>query len=370
MNHNYRIVIPPTTNHQVIVNPHFNPNFVRHWTGQGLPAPPPVRSNFVHINPAFFPSSNVNHPTNPPPNSSKIIVNPKFFPVVHQQQQEQQTVLPTQSVAEPKLLTHQNVVPAVKVTSFKPAAVLNSKTTWTKPSPIRLPSTGDRSRLKLNFSNQPQVKSKYKWKKVESPNKPLSKHAYKLVRKTPLMKPPKLATLLLHRPADPLKWRLTPPKLTSTPVESPVIGLKSYKHRSLKSRFKLDNRVGKKKANTKQSTSKLLPKILQTKYRLVRSKLATRTGVNRTFSNFKSSLSRTNRTLNRLALKPTKSPSKKTSKTTKAKKKQRQRYYDEEESKQQSGDTAMLDQSVAIGEKPSGRPNRLPLGELPSFITL
>ena len=85
--HNYRIVIPPSANHPVIVNPHFNPNFVRQWTGQALPVPPPVRNNFVHVNPAFFQSTNVNYPPNPPPNYSKIIVNPKFFPVVQQQEQ-------------------------------------------------------------------------------------------------------------------------------------------------------------------------------------------------------------------------------------------------------------------------------------------
>ena len=295
------------------------------------------------------------------------------------QQQEQQTVsvqATTPSLTEPKVSQsdYQSVpVSKLEVTSFKPAPI-NSKTTWTKPSPIRLSSSsGDRSRRKLNLSNNPHVKSKYKWKKVESsPQKPNSKQVYKLIRKTPLLKPPKLATLLLHRPADPLKWRLTPPKLTSTPVgSSSAMGTKGSKHRSVKSRFKLDNRTPKKKLSTKQSPAKTLPKILQTKYRLVRNKLANRsaTAVNRSFSNFKSSLTRPNLKLNRLI---SAKPAKKTAKVSKAAKKQRKRYYDEEESKQQSAaeDTIVLDESVEIGEKPCGTKNRAPLGLLPSFITL
>jgi hypothetical protein len=317
------------------------------------------------------------HPPNPPPNYSKIIVNPKFFPVVHHQEQQSVAVQPTQSLPEPKVSQcDYQLVPVAKpkVTSFKPAPI-NSKTTWTKPNPIRLSSSsGDRSRLKLNLSNNPHIKSKYKWKKVEcSPHKPKSKQVYKLIRKTPLLKPPKLATLLMHRPADPLKWRLTPPKLTSTPLgSSSAIGTKGFKPRSLKSRFKLDNRMTKKKLNTKQSPSKNLPKILQTKYRLVRNKLANRSsvvGVNRSFTNFKSSLTRPNLKLNRLI---SAKPVKKTVKVSKSAKKQRKRYYDEEESKQQSAveDTSVLDESVEIGEKPSGTKNRAPLGLLPSFITL
>ena len=375
--------------------PHMNPATF-HWNqnlqwslpsssteAAARPGPSAIRGNFVHVNPAFF------QPNLPPPNElsnpKRIIVNPKFFPHIQNEmttpvsttqdilnveriplaQNVQLSNLKTIKMAnQPKIKSITQPTSNLKIENKALKSVLHLK-----PSPIR-PHVGDRSKLtKLNFSNSPG-RSKYKWRKMETPLKAATiKHAYKLVRKAPGTKLPKMASMLtLH--AHDFKM-LTPPKLTSTPIEA----------QSSNSRFKLDNRVRNKRKLIKSSSPRAsLPKIIHNNYQLIRNKCwkpnvnlakfaVNRSTVNRSFTNFKSPLcrplvhrgSRLQRLVN--AVKPNKS----TKKVKTTKNKTRKRYYDDE-AKAKVDDEVLDDTEIA--EKPSGPKIRTPLGALPSFITL
>lgn len=379
---------------------HVNPTSLNWQWNYVVPGPPAVRGHYVHVNPAFF------QPNVPPPpelpNRKRIIVNPKFFPHV---QPEKNIGIPSnyQEVyrAERIVLVQKDEVPYMdrqavqeKVKANKqPISTLDihnseqiAQQQHTKPSPIR--HLADRRKLtKFNFTTNP-VRSKYKWRKMESPLKTIAiKHAYKLVRKC-VVKSPKLVNRFTQRGQHYAFKTLTPPKLTSTPIE---------KHSPANSRFKLDNRVLK----TKKRTSKIasprasLPKILQSKYRLIRNKcwksnsltlgkfglivnrsvinrsIASRSVVNRNFTNFKSPLctplAHHSSRLQRLAVI---SKSNKTVKKTKTSKKKKQKRYYDEETKAKPDEEVLDDVDVEIVEKPSGPKMRTPIGVLPSFITL
>lgn len=375
---------------------HVNPASLNWQWNQVMPGPAAVRGNFVHVNPAFFQPNMA-----PPPelaNPKRIIVNPKFFPHV---QPENNTGISSTSqevknlervpivLKDQSLILNRAVFQQEVKENKQPLMTLKSHNSQqiaqqcnTKPSPIR--HIAERRKLtKLNFINHP-IRSKYKWRKMESPLKATAiKHAYKLVRKS-VVKSPKLASFSTNRTYHALRL-LTPPKFTSTPTETQP---------PANSRFKLDNRVtkSKKKANRSSSPRMSIPKILQNKYRLIRNKcwksnnltltksginrsivnhrsIVSRSVVNRSFTNFKSPLCRPivhhNSRLQRLAVvvKPNKSIKK--TKTTKCK--TRKRYYDDEA---KPDDEVLDDVDVEIAEKPSGPKNRTPIGALPSFITL
>ncbi len=367
--------------------PHVNPVNL-HWNlqwNQAKPGASTVRGNVVHVNPAFFQPklTSLNGMSNP----QKIIVNPKFFPHVQNETTPSTGLLsPTQDVlyAEripPFQINHVSNLKSNKITNpqkskatsqtilnvEKPRQVLLHNM---KPSPIR--HVGDRSKLtKLHFISNPS-RSKYKWRKIDSPLKSVTiKHAYKLVRKASVAKSPKITNMLTLRAQHDIFMMLTPPKLTSTPIET----------QPSNSRFKLDNRVRNKKKAIKNSSSRsLLPKILHNKYQFIRNKclksnnlnlakFAINRSVNRSFTNFKSPLcrpllhhsSRLQRMVN--AVKPNRS----IKKTKSTKNKTRKRYYDGE-AKAKLDDEVLDD--IEIAEKPSGPKIRTPLGALPSFITL
>lgn len=362
--HGYLIPNYPT---QQFLQPHVNPNFLRQWNQQFQRPmlPPAFRPNIVHVNPAFFnPSSDPNLP-----NPKKIIVNPKFFPQV--QQPEAAKVIPTTATTE------------------KPIS---------KPSPIQAPKSVDSPRFpKLPQRPTSLPKNKYKWKKSESPLKPPTpskQTRYKLIRKATTVKSPKLSMLLLNKQlfVKPGLW-LSPPKLASTPIKSPGI------IKTTKSRFKLDNR--KKKTVKPSLSSPAVVKQPVANNKIWRSKAVVKWYrnqqppssiiVNRSFTNFKSPLTRSHlnpvlpprgsRKLQRLfaAIKPIKSTTvhnkknKSIDKPNKTKiRKTRKRYYDEEEtrSSQPSCKDETLGEEIEIAVKPSGAKERTPLGALPSFITL
>lgn len=377
---------------------HVNPASLNWQWNQAMPGPSTLRGNFIHVNPAFF-QTNVA----PPPellNPKRIIVNPKFFPHV-QPERNTGTSSASHEVKNveiiPAVLRDQapnlNRVVIQEETKEKKQHImaLNSHNSQPiaqhhmKPSPIR-PISERRKLTKMDFTNQP-MRSKYKWRKMESPLKAIAtKHAYKLVRKS-VVKSPKLASLSTHRAQYHASRLLTPPKFTSTPTETQP---------PINSRFKLDNRVTKnKKKATKSSSPRVsLPKVIQNKYRLIRNKcwksknltltksginrsiinhrsVVSRSVVNRSFTNFKSPVCRPmahhSSRLQRLAvvIKPNKSIKK--TKTTKSK--TRKRYYDDE-AKAKPDDEVLDDVDVEIAEKPSGPKNRTPIGALPSFITL
>lgn len=365
---------------------HVNPaKFNIQWN-QPIPASSSLhRGNFIHVNPAFF--TPVLAPQIELTNPKRIIVNPKFFPQIQQElvpeispngpnivnsgpnpptQQDKDlgtninriTVQPKARPANP-VLSHQKVTQTI----LHPYA---------KPSPIRHAS--DRKKLTKLGPNSNPLRNKYKWRKIESPlkNTAIVKHAYKLVRKAPVLKSPKLASLLTLRAQNDTLKMFTPPKLTSTPIET----------RSRNSRFKLDNRSKTRKKTAKGVSPRAsFPKALQNKYQMVRNKIwkpshltlakfsVNRSVVNRSFTNFKSPLCRPivhhSRKLQRLVdvVKLNKS----TKKTKTARNKTRKRYYDDQ-AKAKSDDEVLDD--VEIGEKPSGPKIRTPIGSLPSFITL
>lgn len=360
---NYHLQQQAIPSHPYPANAHVNPNFIRQW-GQQAQYVATTRANVVHVNPAFFQPQPLEVPS-----TNKIIINPKFFPQVQ----------PERIVVE--------TAPPIAHASSKPTLTAAATS---KPSPIRPPAAAnDRSKLgRLNFAQYP-AKNRYRWKKADSPSKMASttkQTLYKLVRKAPALKSPKLATLLTHRPrySHSSKW-LSPPKLTSTPIESTSKGLKS--------RFKLDNR---KKKLVNRSVNKSLTKIPvkphTPKSHHVRNKswrpaaLAKwynqRVATKSNFTNFKSPLSRSphvvlhrNGKLQRLvaAIKPAKVAKKPTTqKATKpSKAKARKRYYDETSSTREELHTTTLnDSDIEIAVKPSGSKQRTPLGTLPSFITL
>lgn len=366
--------------------PHVSPANL-HWNmqwNQAIPAASTVRGNLVHVNPAFFQPKFTS--LNEVPHSKRIIVNPKFFPHVQNETTPAGLSSTTQDVLNAerippfqnsqvsnlksnKITNHQQnkATPQTILNMEKPRQVLLHNM---RPSPIR--HVGDRTKLtKLHFINNPS-RSKYKWRKMESPLKSVTiRHAYKLVRKASVAKSPKMANMLTLRAQHDTFKMLTPPKLTSTPVEA----------QPSNSRFKLDNRARNKKKSIKSSSPRsLLPKILHNKYQLIRNKclksnnlnlakFAINRSVNRSFTNFKSPLCRPlvqhSKRLQRMvnAVKPNRS-SKKTKST---KNKTRKRYYDEE-AKAKLDDEVLDD--IEIAEKPSGPKIRTPLGALPSFITL
>lgn len=382
---------------------HVNPASLNWQWNQVVPGPPAVRGNFVHVNPAFF-QPNVLPPPELP-NPKRIIVNPKFFPHVQSEKNigiplNCQEVYHAERVVlvqndEISSMDRQAVQQKVKA-SKQPISTLNMQNSeqiaqqqQTKPSPIR--HLADRRKLtKFNFINN-SVKSKYQWRKMESPLKTIAiKHAYKLVRKS-AVKSPKIINRFTQRGQHHIFKTLTPPKLTSTPIE---------KQPPANSRFKLDNRVAKtkKKANKIASPRTSLPKILQSKYRLIRNKcwksnsltlgklgsnhsivsrsvinrsIATRFVVNRSFTNFKSPLctpsAHHGSKLQRLAV--INKSNKSIKKTKTSKKKAQKRYYDEE-TKAKPDEEVLDDVDVEIVEKPSGPKTRTPIGVLPSFITL
>lgn len=365
---------------------HVNPaKFNLHWNqAQAIGIPASTRGNVVHVNPAFLQSKIPL--TNNMPNSNRIIVNPKFFPHV-----QNEMLNGEQSAVHDNINIKPASLPQIRQTvtgPFKQQVVNSSRplvsnhkmlmtqhlTYHAKPSPIKHVSDRNNKLSKLNTNGH--ARSKYKWRKTESPLKSTTiKQKYKLIRlKGAVNKSQKMMGMSnrfrSHHHHDPLKM-LTPPKLTSTPIET----------RPVNTRFKLDNR-GKSKKKV------LLPKILQTKYRLIRSKIsnkpvhvlttpvkfsANRSIVHRNFSNFKSPLSRplVHRKLLRLvnAVKTNKNTTKKTKSSPK--KKTRKRYYDDSEQiPKAKAEDEVLGCDVEIAEKPVGSKIRAPIGILPSFITL
>ena len=337
---------------------HVNPNFMRQWSQQAQYVAP--RAN-VHVNPAFFPPQTVEMPS-----TNKIIVNPRFFPQVQPAE---------------KLVESVPVLP-LKIESL---TIPVTATCSNKPSPVRHPVgslVNDRSKLaRLNFSHT-AVKNRYKWRKVDSPSKSASstkQTLYKLVRKAPALKSPKLSALLAHRPRyDTSKW-LSPPKMTSTPIESPGKGIKS--------RFRLDNR--KKKMVNKSTNKSTIKATLKSKVNQpARNKCwrpaamakwysHQRSAAKNSFTNFKSPLSRSQHIvlprqgkIQRLvaAVKPTSKTTKKAAKP--AKTKTRKRYYEESGSGLEEANSILGDDDMEIGVKPANSKKRTPLGILPSFITL
>lgn len=368
--------------HYVHVNP-ANLNWQWNHGAGGLPI---SQGSYVRVNPAFFQQ---NLPTCDASNPKRIIVNPKFFPQV---QHEKTSNLPSthlENVSKSHVLKVQNahpsnvndielVQPVKKQPGSKPAVNqhhVNVRSTeklkgYSKPSPIRHP--GDRSKLtKFNFTNTP-LKSKYKWKKTESPlkNAVAVKHAFKLVRVTPVLKATRESTFPSRQ--NSFKF-LTPPKLTSTPIET----------QRTNSRFKLDNRTKNKKKSTKYSNPRTsLAKILLNKYKLIQNKcwkpshlsfvkFGANRSVNRGFTNFKSPLNKPI-VLRNSKFVLTQQQMLKKNKTNKKKvkspkKKARSRYYDDASCPKPEEETF---EDVEITAKPSGPKIRTPLGALPSFITL
>lgn len=389
---------------------------------------PSVRGNLVHVNPAFLqpPPAPVAHP-----GPNKIIVNPRFFPQVHHSNVQSQAVntgKPTSFAAttenltdkftastDPNSRSHSREPPqrivllpsekakvssdqsrfkiktnlkvvnvpsssSANFTSKSPSQHIKAQTpppshakrfvVVHKPSPIRLNNRVVKLSPKLKVL-QANLKNKYKWKKGESPLKPLIlQNAYKIVRKS---SPGKSSRLSLSRKISPFNslMILTPPKLASTPVET----------ESVKSRFKLDNRVNDKKKAVKSGSPRgLLTKILKSKYKIVRNKLfkpnssavirASFTSVSRSFTNFttfnKSLLNRSKVHRQVIVKKPVKIP-KKSKAATKAKKSNR--YYDNDSVLKTKAEEDKHD-DVEVVENSSGPTPRAPIGTLPSFITL
>lgn len=368
---------------------HVNPaKFNWQWNqAQEIPlATATTRSNVVHVNPAFL------QPTIPlcsgMPNSNRIIVNPKFFPHVQNdlatagssKVSEAQTLKPTPSLAPTDHIKSLRNANAMKIS---PQAKANKPHYLNLKMPNHLTSyfsstikpVGDRNKISKMVHSQ--GKSKYKWRKLESPIKLTAtiKQPYRLVRKGLTIKSQKVVNPSNVRLQNESFKNLTPPKFTSTPLGA----IPTF------TRFKLDNRSKTKKKVFKTSTSPRasITKVLQSKYQLVRNKSSkpalltpvkftvNRSIVNRSFSNFKSPICRPlvhhgNKLLRLVNVVKTNKTVKKIKAT---KNKTRKRYYDDDEVKAKSDDE-VLEGDVEIAEKPTGSKNRAPLGVLPSFITL
>lgn len=348
------------------ITPHINPNFMKHWNQQQLL----VRPNVVHVNPAFIQQSCI--PQVEPPNTTRVFVNPNFL----------NQAKPNSAVVKENPIS----IPTEIQTTIKQATL--------KPSPIPhyqpAASLLNKRKIEMKLHLSPvALKNQYKWKKVENSTKPIStsikNSLYKLVRKAPSLKSPKLSTLLTLKPRfSSTKW-LSPPKMASTPNESSPA-------KRTTSRFKLDNRKKTKAVKRTPTTPK--QQTIREKYwrpAAISSKwfLDQRTSFgNRSFTNFKSTVSRPqhrhlvlpprgSRKLQRLvaAVKPVKNSStlvapKKKKTPTKAKTKGRKRYYDEEGPSVHQTVEDSIGDDVEIAVKPSGSKKRAPIGDLPSFITL
>lgn len=372
------------------------------------PPPPPQVGKLVHINPAFY---RQNVPLNQPlcsnPVTKRIIVNPKFFPGV-QSSSDPAPVVQHQSVPAPTLVRQSPVRQVTYCTTDSPLRLVRIqadpplKTSTPSNRQVKLrdptihnphPATTVRFPVKLPSAKQSKTTSKYSWKKEEA--QPDAEKSSK-----PALKPTKtLKTryrlIKLHQA------RIGSPMVSSTPLKSTP---------TLRSRFKIDHRL-KKKSTTKSPKAcrvRLLPKLLQTKYKLIRKNRRsslmgaggttpisrrpslTSTPINRrpvlhpklrsrfasvstSFTNFspKSTLVRSTvlqrRKVNAKAPKSGTSSNKKASK----KKPKSGRYYQTsvDKSVDNNGVVSINDDDVDIGVK-SQVPCRRPLGELPSFITL
>lgn len=366
------------------------------------PHNPAVRGNLVHVNPAFLqqPHAPVVHQGS----SNKVLVNPKFFPQVHNANLPATVnppLSPAPTVKLPKTRVAGEFAPTGSKYHFqKPTqAIPNRVVLLSSDHPKQMPKQPQlKFKTKLKLVNVPtsstasaspsrpapvnkvqrvtklspkakvfqmNLKNKYKWKKGESPLKPLLlKNAYKLIRKSP-SKSPRLSLSIKIPPFNGLVV-LTPPKLASTPIEKGGVV----------SRFKLDNRSKEKKKTFKYPLGAL--KALRSKYKFVKNKhskpdgsiviRASHASVSRSFSNFNSF--NKSLLLNRSKLHRTLTPKNiKSPKKSKApgKVKKSNRYYDTVLNGKPEDDVL---EDVDIVANSSGPVPRAPLGTLPSFITL
>lgn len=295
------------------------------WSWDQPQTAPPLRGNLVHVNPAFYPPPvPINNPT-----TTKVIVNPKFFPSV---QNEKTTVRPSPIVSS-------NSVPDSKLTCVVAEKKLPSTTPVSKSI-----ERYHRSVVNVNSRN------KYSWKRADV-------QVIKPTSRSPVKSPKSFG-----------KHKFNSSKLTSGPRLSST-PLRPFSN----SRFKVDNRLKKKFASKIVRPS--LPKILQTKYRLIIKRslkcnvararnLSSRSTVNRSFTNFRSPLKTRSLVVrnSKKIISKAKTPKKKELKISK-------RYYNNETQIEEVKDDE--DVEVEITEKPSSSvKSRKPIGSLPSFITL
>jgi len=323
-----------------------NVGYVRSWGDQGTaPPPPPIRGNLVHVNPAFY------QPPAPINNSSqtmmtKVIVNPKFFPSIQQNEV---------AVVKPKLEDSVNRAVLNSELTNVPAAGKTSVTTPFSKSNVKYSRSISTVGGKNCLNN---IRNKYSWKRVDTPPMHQLSGSRQVFKHTGHL------------------------KVTRSPVKSikSCVKLSSPQGSFANSRFKVDNRLKKKfagKLANKMVRSPCLPKILQTKYRLIIKRTLKRSTVNRSFTNFsnfkaRSMVVRNTIKKNRISNHHNnKSISNNKKKTPSAKNRKSNRYYNSTENQlEETLNNDDDDEEVEIAEKPSSVKSRKPIGSLPSFITL
>ena len=327
------------------------------------------RDNIAYVNPAFYPTtqrdniSYVNPAFYPPPQvflnhslRQKIYVNPKFFPSIRRE-----VVLG--NIVNGVLNVKDQHISCVEVKPVRlPAENISQSSLNNKEK-----SNEHSAAFQTDFGKglHAHVNNKYSWKRAQSSGQTNNaylrpKDVFRLVRKSPLRspKPP-------HKSRHIVTKLFSPPRLASAPL-----------HSSVKSRFKIDNRLKKKPIGKLMRHSRALSsRVAHSKPHIVlKRSLKTnvsirnvnRAIVNRIFTSFKSPLSRSLVAKNKrfVSSKVKNVKAKKTVKVRSSK-----RYYDNKDKTVEETKT-LPEEELEIVEKPSNINSRKPLGCLPSFITL
>jgi len=312
------------------------------WSWNHQQTVPPLRSNLVHVNPAFYqPPTPISNPFS---STSKVIVNPKFFPRIQN----------GMAAVRPSPIVSSNIA-----SDSKPTRVVVEKKPLSTLAVSKPIINHHRTVVNTNSRN------KYSWKRPdELAVKPIirSQLAIKPIIRSPL-RSPKHSGKHKYNAAK----LMTTTRFCSTPIRP-----------FSNSRFKVDNRLKKKFASKIVRPS--LPKIVQTKYRLIikrslkcnisRSRIScNRSTVNRSFTNFKSALKSRS-----LVVRNTKKTNPKAKTQKKKEPKTSNRYYNNQTQIEETKDAETKDDEdleMEISEKPSSIvKSRKPIGSLPSFITV